>query len=578
MRTPGERMAESSPSGRRWNIAAVAAVLLLATLAWIQFVGIQPLAPPDFYRYHAESERLWRGEGGAMRLPPLYPIVSGAVGRILTLMMPRRDAFMLGGKILSLLAALGIFFAVYLLIFRVSRPMASAWAGVLILSPLVLKFISLPLTDLPFLAFFLGSITALFNKRHRLSIFFALAAAGIRFEGFLLLLLILFMAIPWRKRKAVFLVPALLILAVDLFFLAARLTPRLLQYVKQWVAGGAPSLWLKPLFLFQVVTKNLLFFVPSQWPGVIHLILAVGLIICLLRGAVVVWRWNPRGVLVLFLFIMGVLEIKGYILFEGEWRMHTRRLLPILVSIWVLAGLGLGALAARLKSNSGLWNVLRWLLVPAAAGMVILNPDVGSWWPALLLFPVAVSALKLFSHWKPAGIAISLALTLCLAALAGNGFRQSLPLVKAMPNEGGIAIARWLNTTGRERNKRILMFSHSEMIRFYLERPAQWEKWKVKNWEGRIPLETYWSRFMARLKRENIELIVMDHYMPATSSRKHLSLKALIWRRYRGNRYFRLVRPIIWKGRMRALILAPIHAADASMKPDSGFVENPAGA
>lgn len=540
-----------------WRIAAIALVLILISWYWIHLVAIQPLAPPDFYRYYADYESIFQGNGGEMKLPPLYPLVAGLSGNALALLMPRRDAFILAGKLLSLLGAMGIFFA-FLQLTGGDKPGKAALGGAtfLVLSPMVLRFLALPLTDLVFLALLLGTFTALFRNQVPAAVVLALAAGGVRFEGFFLLLLVAAYILFHRNR--LIWIPAALIIGADLLYLAARHTPRVLHYLRQWSLDGTPELWKNPQILLRVITGNLLFFLPSSWPRGIILTISLLFLGAVAGGCMAAWRRNPRAAAVFIAFILGMLLFKGYVVFEGNWRLHTRRLLPLLVPLLALAVIGIQSGAKWLKHSRRLREIVRIFLPLFTIPLVLLSPTHWPWWPVLLVLPVAALCLGIPPRRDMAGVAAALALAIFFTFVGGTGFRQAIRIVRSMPNEGGIAVARWFNAQNADNTDRILLMSNPFMVRYYLEKPARWEEWNPPHWRGRIPLEDFWSRFMSDLRNAGINRVVVDRYLPATSSRNHRSVKEMVWRRRGDPASFRVIRNLTDKGRLMAAVLEPV--------------------
>ena len=540
-----------------WRAAAVFLVLILITWYWIHLVAIQPLAPPDFYRYHADYLNILQGNGSEMKLPPLYPLAAGLSGQAFALFIPRRDAFVLAGKLLSLLGALGVFFT-FMRLTADGRSGKAALAGAifLVLSPMVLSFLALPLTDLVFLALLLGTFSALFQNRVPVAVLLALAAGGVRFEGILLLLLVT--AYILLRRDRWIWIPAVLIVGADLIYLAARHTPRVLQYFRQWSMAGTPDLWDKPQALLRVISGNLMFFLPSTWP--VGIILAISLLFLglVVIGLMSAWRRNPRAAAAFTGFILGMFLFKGYVFFEGSWRLHTRRLLPLLVPLLALAVMGIQSAASWIRRNRRLREISRILLPLSALLLVLLHAPHQPWWPILLLLPAAALCLGIPPRRDFAGIAAALALAVFFTFIGGTGFRQAIRIVRAMPNEGGIAAARWFNSERGADTERVLLMSNPAMVRYYLEKPARWEKWNPPHWRGRIPLETFWSRFLARLRDAGINRIVVDRYLPATADRRHRSVKEMVWRRRRDTGSFRVIRRLTYKGRLVAAVLEPV--------------------
>lgn len=543
---------------RQYGRAATILVLALIAWNWWQLTACQPLAPPDFYRYHSDSERLWRGEWEGMHLPPLYPLITGSTGRLLALLIPRREAFILGGKILSLLSALGVFFFFRALVGRVipERP-ALAAATLLVLSPMVMKFTALPLTDLPFLALILGAIAAMFADRRWLAAGLTLAAAGIRFEGLLLLLLIALLTMPLRRGRWLLWTPILMLASADLLYLSARYSPRVINYIEQFFIGRTPTLWDQPLLLLRVLSRNLLFFLPSNWPESVFLAMAAILALMIMAGIGSAWKVNRRATLLVLLFVAGFVVVKGYILFEGDWRLHTRRMLPVLALCTALAVLGFWKLVSSLQRFPRFFWIMRLGLPLIFALGLILDPHSWPWWVVLILLPVAWYCMGVPGPRASGRVVATLALAVIFAATAGSGFRQAVRVVTAMPNPAAVTVAHWFDSTRSEERGRVLLLVNPHMVRYYLERPATWLEWKTPHWDAKTPLEPYWFRFMRKLHGNRIDKVVIDRYMPATPSREIFSLKSLIWRQWRDHRLFKSADFLTSNGELHAMILTP---------------------
>ncbi len=562
--TCGGSMFEAGSAGtvtgfsRKWLRLAVILVLVLVTWNWWQLTVAQPLAPPDFYRYHADAERMWQGDWKGQHLPPLYPLLSGLFGRILTLVTPRQSAFILSGKILSLLAVLGAFMLFFNLVRRgATKEIALAAATLLALSPVIMKFAAMPLTDLPFLALIMAAITAMFADRRRLAVGLTLAATGVRFEGLLLLALVALLTIPLRRGRWLISIPLLAVSGAILLYLAAQYSPRLINYLEQIFRSDTPNFWSQPLLLLRIFSGNLLFFLPPHWPAPVGMAAATVLTALIAAGAVRAWKLNRQAALAMFLFIAGIIVVKGYILFEGDWRLHTRRLLPALILCAALAVMGLGRVLSSLQQFPRFLQILRVALPLIPAPALISQQQNWPWWIALFLLPVAWFCMKRPGAKDPAGLAATLILAVVFAATGGIGFRQANQLVEAMPNQAAVAVAGWFNTRKPVERERILLLVNPDMVRYYLNKPAAWVEWKPRHWKGKVPLKRYWSDFKGKLRAQKIDKIVLDGYMPATPSRDIISMKALIWRHWRDRELFSSADFITARGRLQALVLTP---------------------
>lgn len=543
---------------------ALTAIFVFLMIHWWRLMHATPLGPPDFYEYYIYAGKLMAGDFQLILIPPLFPLLLGAVGSLLKAGNFHPEPFLLAGRLISLAAGWGIVYLSYRLMKRLTPGIALPVVICVAICPFFLKFLALPLTDLLYLLFVVMSFYYFYEARWLSSGVSVLAGLLSRFEGILLFLGGVINYLKLNLKRLIWLFLVALIGLCDLFYLASHYAPRILDYTERILAQQSYLFFLKnPLRLGRILYGNILFWVPQRFPGTVKLILFCLMLALFLVGLYKLfqtkWQWAAALLFYLILFTLA----KGYVVRVGVTRLHERRLLSVLFLFFLVSLVGLYAVLQFLRDHSGvrLFPVVRFTVLALLLLLAIFLPP-GRWQTFLFMVPLLpgflfwAKRLKLPKAEKAA--LLVLLLVLCGSLYFGSS-KQVYRFVLARPNRGGYAAAQWLNRNYRADFGRLAVFSSMEMVHYYLERPVDMVTLDMRNLKQGEEEELYWREFLLLLKGRQARYVMFDIYMEGKFEVSDRTIRELLRRESGQGRYFEVVDYLKYKKRNVGAVLRPLY-------------------
>lgn len=527
---------------------ALPGVFIFLSILWLRLVLGQELAPPDFYEYYQYAQRLFSGDFRLEVIPPLFPLLLGALGKFLGLFVSQIDPYLLAGQLISYLGGVLTLFYTYRLLRRFTGDFALIGIAYFSISPLFLKFVTLPLTDMFFLAFVMASLYYFETRHFPKSVLTSGLAMLTRFEGVLVVLAGIVNYLKMKSRHAGIVVFVSLVLFCDLFYLFFRYASRLFKYIDAVSASHSYLYFFNnPLKILQILYGNLLYFLPHRFPGWAKWAIFSFLLMFFVMGLISLFKTNWRFSLSLLFYMFVFIIAKGYVVEVGQDLLHTRRLLSFLFLFVVVALVGMHFLFEWLKGiRSGLvFLVLRWIVF-LALGFIILYLPFPRWrifLPLLLLAPaLGLVITRQASRMKTIEKALGVLLIFVLfGSLNLSGLRVTNRYVIAKPNSGGYAIAQWLNQQFRQTNKRpkILVYSAMEMVEYYLDHDVDLAFVRMRNKRKDENDRVYWREFFLRLQQAGVRFVITDDYMEGKFNPEEKTIKEMLRNEASKGRFFK---------------------------------------
>lgn len=494
----------NSPNKREKSATIQAALLSLLLLGlWICYSRVEILGPPDFYTYLQQGRRLLALDFTDIMVPPLFPLLLALGEKLGDLLNADTTLPLWLGRIISLAA--GLAGAFYLR--RLARVNAESAASLLpwavCLSPLFLVQFALPLTDILFLALFLGWLANISEEQRGKTVLLALLAAATRFEGLLLLLPTVFLFLKrisrtWLRR--------VMMLGFSLAGLPAYLLLNQVFSRKTLEIAAEPenilNFVLHPDRLFEILYGNFFSFA-AEAPPWLRFALLAGLLLALLAGLAAAFHRNRflAGSCIYFLAVFFL--FKGYLPDSLAGELHSRRLLPGLVLIMVGAFWGLQYLLKYFRQGS---------------------------WPKRAL----VAALVLL---------ISLGFN--------SGHRAARLEAESIPNRGAYALARYFNQRPDADHRTILLI-HPDTYQYYRQSLVAAETLKRISKKDDLHFR---QNLRKLVNRDGIRAIAFDFYLSRPGS-WHRFAKLFLMSNA-GDSDSWLARPLYYRGQAVAFILFP---------------------
>jgi Gpi18-like mannosyltransferase len=545
---------------------ALPGVFIFLSILWVRLVLGQDLAPPDFYEYYQYAQRLFAGDFRLEVIPPLFPLLLGILGKLLGLFVTNIDSYLLAGQLISYFGGVLTLFYTYRLLRRFTGDFALIGIAYFSISPLFLKFVTLPLTDMLFLAFVMASLYYFESRHFPKSVMAAGLAMLTRFEGILVLLAGIVNYLKLKSRHTGIAAFLSVVLFCDLFYLFFRYASRLIKYIDA-VSASQSYLYFfnNPLKILQIIYGNFLYFLPHRFPGWAKWTVFSFLLLFFVMGLISLFKKNWRFSLSLVFYMIVFITAKGYVVEVGLGLLHTRRLLSFLFLFVVVAFVGMHFLFEWLKGiKSGtVFLALRWAVF-VALGFIILYLPFPKWrifLPLLLLVP----ALGLVITRQGSGmkrLEKALAVLLILAffgSLNLSGMRVSSRYVIAKPNSGGYAIAQWLNHQFKQTNKRpkILVYSAMEMVEYYLDHDIDLAFVRMRNKRKDENDRVYWREFFIRLQQAGVRFIITDDYMEGKFNPEEKTIKEMLRYEAAKGRFFKKIQILRNNKRNVGAVLKP---------------------
>ncbi len=556
---------------------ALLGVFIFLSICWVRLVLGQELAPPDFYEYYQYAQRVFSGDLRLEVIPPLFPFLLGALGKFLSLFFVGLDAYLLAGQMISLGAGVLTLFYTYRLVRELTGEFALVAIAFFTISPFFLKFVTLPLTDMLFLAFVMASLYYFYVRSIPKSVLGIALAMLTRFEGVLLMMSGIVNYLRLKSRHAFLTVFVSLVLFCDLFYLFFRYASRLIKYIDAVSASQSYLYFFNhPLKILQIIYGNFFYFMPYQFPVWAKWSLFSFLLLFFVIGMIVLSRKNWRFSIALLFYLSVFIIAKGYVVDVGQDLLHTRRLLSFLYLFVMVALVGLYYLFEWLKDvrRGKIFLALRWGVFVALSALILYQP-LPKWrilLPLLLLLPaLGLVITRQGSRMRKLekGLAVAL-LFMFLGSLNLGSMRMTYRYIVSKPNSGGFAIAQWLNrqTKVLEKNPKILIYSAQEMVEYYLDRDVDQAFVGMRNKRKDENDRVYWREFFIRLKQADVRFVITDDYMEGKFDPEDKTIKEMLRKEATKGRFFKTIEVLRYNNRNVGAVLRPKYDIFDSRKSD----------
>ncbi len=499
----------------RESRTAQAALLSLFLLGlWISYSLVETLGPPDFYTYILQGRKMLALDFSDLMVPPLYPLLL-ALGEKTGNLLGAGTAFLLWlGRVISLAAGLACAFRLRSLARIGAEPAAGLLPWAVCLSPIFLAQFALPLTDVLFLAFFLGWLAATAEGRARNTVIWALLAAATRFEGLLLLPPTVFLLLKGIRRTWL---RRVMMLGFSLACLPAYLLLTRAFSRKTLELVGEPGIILNfvlhPGRLVEILYGNFFSFAPGA-PPVLQVVLLAGTAVVLAAGLIAVHRRNRFLAGACAYFLAAFFLFKGYLPDSLPGEIHSRRLLPGLVLIMVGVFWGLQYLLELLRRGGRSQR----------------------------------------------------ALVTALALLIGFGFsgahRAARLEAESIPNRGAYALARYFNQRP-EGDHRSILLTHADTYQYFRQGPTAADPLRRISLEDESQVR---QNLKKQFERKDIRRIAFDFYLARPNS-WHRSAKLFLMNHTEDQDLW-LARPLYHRGRLAAMVLLPRQRESVRVRRD----------
>ena len=476
------------------------------------------------------------------------------------------DSYLLAGQLISYFAGVLTLFYTYRLLRRFTGDFALFGIAFFSISPFFLKFVTLPLTDMLFLASVLASLYYFESRSIPKSVAAISFAMLTRFEGVLLLMTGIVNYLKLKGRHAGITVFLFFVLFCDLLYLFFRFASRLIKYIDAVSASKSYLYFFNhPLKILQIIYGNLLYFMPRSFPEWAKWALFFFLLLFFVAGLVSLFKANWRFSTSLVFYMLVFIIAKGYVVEVGQDLLHTRRLLSFLFLFVMVALVGLHYLFEKLK-NAGqgtIFLVLRWGVFAGLAFIILYLPFPR--WRIFLPLALSLPALGLVITRKGSGmrlyeklVAVAL-IFVFLGTLNLSSMRMTHRYVIAKPNSGGYAIAKWLNRQFKQTNKRpkILVYSAPEMVEYYLDYDIDLAFVRMRNKRKDENDRVYWREFFIRLKQAGVRFVITDDYMEGKFNPEDRTIKEMLRHEASKGRFFKAVEILRHNNRNVGAVLKP---------------------
>jgi len=545
---------------------ALGGVFVLLAISWGRLVLGQELAPPDFYEYYQYAQRVFSGDLHLEVIPPLFPFLLGALGKLLELLSTGVDAYLLAGQLISFGAGVLALYYTYRLLQILTGEFALVAIAFFTISPFFLKFVTLPLTDMLFLAFVMASMYYFYTRHFPKSVLGTTLAMLTRFEGVLLAMTGVVNYVRLKSRHALLAVFVALLLFCDLFYLFFRYASRLIKYIDAVSASQSYLYFLNnPFKILQIIYGNFFYFMPHQFPVWAKWSLFYCLLLFFVMGVIRLFRENWRFTVSLLFYLVVFIIAKGYVMEVGQDLLHTRRLLSFLYLFVMVALVGVHFFFEWLKDfrKGRLFLVLRWVVFVALFSIILYQPLPK--WRILLPLSLILPALGLVitrQGTRMRRVEKMLAVVLLyvfLGSLSLGSMRMAYRYVMSKPNSGGFVIAKWLNQQSRllAEKPKLVIYSAQEMVEYYSKQEIDQMFVGMRNKRKDENDRVYWREFFVRLKQAGVRYVITDDYLEGKFDPDDRTIKEMLRHELKKGRFFEVIDLLRYGNRNVGAVLRP---------------------
>jgi len=550
-----------SNDNRSLNYQKFLLILILLFLIgnWFFFQSVSQLAPPDYYKYFYISEHLFSGHLDLRNIPPLFPLLLGLSGWLLSIIPGISDPFIVGTKIVSLISSIGVITVNFLFFKKLFNTISAFLVSVfLISSPFFLKFAATPITDMLFLFSVIYSFYFMFFKKNKRSMLLVITAIMVRFEGVLLIgsYFISFIDLKIKKRIN-FLIYTLLSLGVlTLFYL--KFGMRFVKKIEYIISSGSYLNFIKhPERVYSLLMKNIFFFYRGDIFSFKGWIIFLSLLALFLFGLKILFRLNRKFAWSLIFYMVVFTISKGYISGVGNVfnpESQARRMLSLIYLFWLVSMIGFVKLLEKLKKIESEKNKLLISLVLFAGIIIIIVslPLPGKKMiflsVVLILLFIVIGLFRKIGFLQTKKFFLITAVFLLLLSIYDYSFKKTYNYVESLPNRGAFVISQWADANLKAGEK-LAVYSIAKMVKYYLKKNIVLIKLYTKVekiYRNRDLLAPY---IVKKIKKNKIKYIATDVYMNTIDNPWLMAVKLMFFKSARrGSNIFKLHKRLFYKG------------------------------
>lgn len=561
-------------------------IFLFTLICWLMLTLTEKLGPPDVYKLYDAAGKIYSGNLKIGIIPPLFPLIQYPVSKVIGLFTHPMDAFVLAGRILSLLAGLGSMLFSYLILKRFIKQYAILPIVFLVISPWYLKLLAFPITDMLYLFFVSASFYSFLPRKESSLGFSALAVVGgvlTRFEGVLLIISGVIRYFQLKKKTLILMLASLPVAAVGMFFFF-KLFDRFIAHFRDIILPQKTYLYIfeHPMDFLNVIYGNIFFFIPYSFPYLLKLFLLILVLALFAYGIYGLFKAERRFAIVLLVYEILFLVAKGYV-DTSRPDIEFRRIFSGLWIFYLVCFIGGYFLLKKLKAwpkfRLGIFSTGCLLMILFAVSIRLAEPLPGL--AALLPAAALVWLLKDRDTHKYLKYAAMLVLVVFVFQLFQASLVKSRVYVASMAPKAPYAAAQWLNRARLKPNAVILSYTDNLMMGFYLDQ----EKMGRNNtsWETfTIPLNVtdetkahYMSAFFKEIKERNVDYIIADSYVVPKPEFNDLNqAKRMLFEERENINYFRVKKYLFYKGENVGYILRPVSPKTERTKTEHAKTDN----
>jgi len=554
----------------------LAVILLFTCLNWVLLSTAEKLGPPDVYKLYEVAQKLYSGDWKIGIVPPLFPLIQFPVSKMLGLFMNPLDAFVLAGRLISLVAGLGVLLFSYLLLKKFTGRHALLGILLLVISPWYLKLLAFPITDMLYL-FFVSMTFYFFLKPGKKALFGVIigVCGGVltRFEGVLLFFSTFLNYFKFKKKEFFMLLASLPVLGALLFFFF-KFNDRFFAHFRDIILPRQSYLFMfqHPLDFLNVIYGNILFFIPFTYPYGFKLALLLVVLALFGYGVYRLFKMERTFTIAVLVYELLFMAVKGYVN-TAKPEIEFRRVVSGLWIFYFFCFIGAFFFLQKVKGQGKLKTtvyVAASLLLIVLAVSVPLTAPLGT----IVIFPaVLVLALLLKnSHDSKSDkwlykLPVLLVVLIFLLQVFYFSFVKTREYMISMAPKAPYAAAQWLNSMRLEGGTVILSYTDNLMMGFYLDKQGagaqdiRWETFTVPLIISQETKAQYIDAFFKEIRERQVDYIIFDNYVVPEPEFVNINqAKRMLYEEKENKTYFRVKKYLFYKGKNVGYILKPADA------------------
>jgi len=537
----------------------------LTILNGILLFGVTKLAPPDYYKYFFVAENLFKGNLHSIFIPPIFPSLLFGIGTFIKLFLSTSDAFILAGKLMSLLSGIGIVLFSYKILGKTTKKFAMLGTLFIVVSPFYLQYLVFPITDMLYLLFVLASFYFLYVKKSIYSLISVLLGALTRYEGILLVLSYIINFIRFRKKELIKYLVVVGVISPGIFLFYFKFGKRFVNKIEYIIDSKVYLYFIhNPKQLISIIYSSILYFIPNEFPKFIHWAFAYLLILLFFIGIYKLLKHNIQlGLAVLFYEIAFVIA-KGYIFTVNKFNLpaehHIRRFLSFIFIFYIVALLGLYELILFIKekTNKKSFFCLRILIYISLAYIIFYKYLIAYkifLVSILFILPIIILFYKKLRIIRIEKILSGFLLFLFFTNIYLISFKKAYRYVYSGPNKGAYVIAKWINNKSYIKSQTIAVFSSTKQVQYYLKKRVKMIYFIPKDetiYKNRDKLYKY---LLHKIKKNKIKYIAFDGYINPIDRPGEAALKKILFDISKKGKCFKIKKILTYNRNYAATVL-----------------------